>query len=155
MKYRFLCAPHRQQISQNPSKAIQAFYSSFETAQSLCDIKQYQDALPYAGNAFEIAEIILTTQAAEPRQACEFFSCSAILFANSCSELGYDAQCLEIFWMTIHRLEKEISHGQKRQSWLHRHLGFFYESIQLADFTWKEADLASIFRFYEPACTTH
>lgn len=145
MKNRFLCAPHRLKISTDANKAIYAFNNSYETAQTLGDLNQNKDAISFAGCAFETAEIILTTKAMTPQKSCEVFTRSAVLFANICSKAGYTDQALEIYWMSIHRLEKELSLTQKSQPWLQQHLEFFYQSIQLADFSLGEADLSPLF----------
>lgn len=141
MKYRFLCGPHRQRLSHDANKALYAFQNSFETAQTLTDLEQYKDAIPFIGSAFEIAEIILTSKPTKAQRCCEMFSGAAVLFAKTLMEMGHEEQAHEVYLMTIDRLERELSLGYSNQAWLNNHLAFFYQSSQMSDFGGGEKEL--------------
>lgn len=116
MKLRFLCGPHRLEISNHPKKAICCWHNSTDTAQNLCDQNRYKEALPFLGSAFETAEIIMTTRATDIQKAGELFTTSAVQFAGACARLDYTSQCLEIYRMVINRLERELTLGSRYQT---------------------------------------
>ena len=135
MKSRFLCGPHRLELSRRPERAIVCWQNSTDTAQHLCDQKRYKEALPYLGSAFESAEIIMTIKAVESIEAYEAFATSAVLLAGNFARLDYTTESMNIYWMVIHRLERELTINGTNKNWVLQYLEFFYGSVQNPDFT--------------------
>ena len=145
MKLRFLCAPHRIEISNRPTMAINCWQNSFDTGQMLCDQQLLQEALPYLGCAFETAEIVLTTGACEAKQACQLFTQSAVLLAKTCAELGFTDDSMQIYQMAINRLEAEHCLATEHPSWRKLHLSYFYARAQCSDFSATQQDPEPLF----------
>ncbi len=155
MKYRFLCGPYRIRISQDSDAALHAFDTSFEAAQTLYEAEQLRDAIPFAGGAFEIAEVILSTKAAKAQLSCEMFSQASVLFAQVCAASGCEEQAHEIYRMAMNRLERELALSFGKQPWLVQQLEFFYQGSQTSDTRGREQGSLSLFsdrsNFYSPS----
>tara|TARA_R110002072_G_scaffold63764_1_gene158303 strand:- start:258 stop:710 length:453 start_codon:yes stop_codon:yes gene_type:complete len=107
MKLQFLCPTHHQQLSTNPSYAISCWQNGVDTAKSLIDVAQWEDALIHIGCAFESAEIIMTSGAIPRHQACDIFASSAVKLADLFIKVGKRQQAQLVYSLTIARLKQE------------------------------------------------
>jgi hypothetical protein len=107
MKLQFLCPTHRQQLSTNPSYAISCWQSGIDTAKSLIDAAQCDDALIHIVCAFESAEIIMTSGAIPRHQACDIFASSAVKLADLFIKVGKRQPAQLVYSLTIARLKQE------------------------------------------------
>ena len=57
---RYLCKDHRQEFSRNPKRAAQSWQEVIMRARTLFHLQHWDQASVIYGNAFEIAEILLT-----------------------------------------------------------------------------------------------
>jgi len=143
MKLRFLCGPHRVELTRKPEKAINCWQDGFDTGQFLCDQKMWQEALPHLGCAFETSEIMLTTKVVEPECAYELFTYSASLLIDAFERLGYVDQCQEIYWMAVKRLTRESSCHPEAQTCIAQYLEHLYRHIQHSDSTGHQPDFGA------------
>ena len=129
MKMRFLCCAHRAELSKKPSQAINIWQDGFDTGKTLFEQKQWHDALPQLGCAFETAEIILTSRAIEACHASEIFTHSSILLARVFAELGHIEQSFEVLMLAIERIEQELSYQPDTNAWLITNLQAIYVAL--------------------------
>ncbi len=57
---RYLCKDHRKEFSRNPKQAAQSWQEIIMRARTLFHLEHWEQAVVIYGNAFEIAEILLT-----------------------------------------------------------------------------------------------
>ncbi|MBV1869760.1 MAG: hypothetical protein KUG76_02535 [Gammaproteobacteria bacterium] len=126
---RFLCCAHRDELSKNPNQAINVWQDGFDTGKIFFEQKQWHDALPQLGCAFETAEIIFTSRAVEARDASDIFAHSSILLARVFAELGYINQSLEVLLLAIERIELELIHQPDTKVWLNISLQTIYDAL--------------------------
>lgn len=129
MKMRFLCCAHREELSKKPSQAINIWQDGFDTGKIFFEQKQWNDALPQLGCAFETAEIIFTSRAVEARHASDIFAHSSILLARVFAELGYIDQSFEVLLLAIERIEQELTYQPDTKVWLNISLQTIYDAL--------------------------
>jgi hypothetical protein len=135
IKMRFLCSAHRAELSRKPSQAINIWQDGFDTGQAFFEQKQWRDALPQLGCAFETAEIILTSRAVETCHASEIFAHSSILLARVFAELGHIDQSFEVLLLAIERIEQELTYQPQTKAWLNTSLQTIYDALDSSRFT--------------------
>lgn len=118
MKLRFLCAPHRQEMYRNHALAIYCWQDGFDNGLSLFELMRWREALPFLGQAFEAAEIILTTSAMEGDSACEIFTASSLALASTLANLGQMDECINICHLSQERLGQVSKSDPKLTFWL-------------------------------------
>lgn len=116
MPSHFLCPSHRQWLVQNASAANHYLADTQDTAQFYREQGQWQQALPYLGCAYEIAEIILTTQAINNAAAVISFTSSAILLADTFHKAELSPQGSVIFEQARQRLQLELTVSGQHQT---------------------------------------
>jgi len=132
---RFLCCAHREELSKKPSQAINIWQDGFDTGKIFFEQKQWYDALPQLGCAFETAEIILTSRAVEACHASEIFTHSSILLARVFAELGHIDQSFEVLLLAIERIEQELSYQPHTKASLNTSLQTIYDALDSPHFT--------------------
>ena len=155
MKLRFLCANHKVELANKPRQAINFWQNGFDTGQFFYDQQLWRDALPHIGCAFETSEIIMTSNAADTKSACELFICSANLLADTFVTLGYLDQSLEVFLSTINRLERELRNHAEEKSWINQQLSILYQQVQLNQGNDSHSCLAIEPEIQRPSEATH
>lgn len=108
MKLRFLCAGHREWLSNSPSQAVDCWSNSLETGQVFCDQCRWREALPYVGSAYESSEIILSTAFVDRYNAAYFFTSSAILLMDVLTKLGQHDESRQVCQWAMQRLKREL-----------------------------------------------
>lgn len=111
MKLRFLCANHREWLHSQPEQAMHSCSNSFETGWHLCQVENWQDALPQMGCAFETAEILLTTRAISAARAVDWFVRTLQGLTQTLEKLEFTEQCLSVYQAAIDRLRSEVARG--------------------------------------------
>lgn len=109
MRHTFLCPNHRLWLYSHPDSAIHKLTDAQDTALYYRERGLHQQALVYLGNAFEIAEIILTTGTKLTTHSVIAFTSCTILLADSYCKLGQNSHSLEIFQMAQKRLQGQYS----------------------------------------------
>ena len=107
MKYQFLCATHRVQLSNHPDQALRCWRNSYEAGQSLLELGYDYEALPHLGCAFEVAEIILSKQILDTIDAIALLTVSTAALAKSLNKRGYRKQKDAVLQLTHRRLMQE------------------------------------------------
>lgn len=107
MSNHFLCPNHRQWLSQNPGAAISNLATTQETATYYRERGMFEQALMFAGNAFETAEIILTAKIENTETAILALTSSAILLAENYRRLNKKTQSKQVLLLTQQRLQAE------------------------------------------------
>ena len=125
MTVKFLCDAHREMLNDDPGKAINAWQDSFDRGRALYDEKQWRQALPFLGSAYEAACIIMASRTIERDNAYELLTTSVVLVANAFAMLGYEAESRKIYSLTIYRLEQEQCNAGKSVCVLINILGTF------------------------------
>jgi hypothetical protein len=109
MKLSFLCDAHRQELSNNVTKAIRFWQESFDTAQFFNEQRLWVDAIPHAGSAFETAEIFVTDKEIDYTVAYEWFYASTLLLADAFNSLGYTDDAYEVMGLAVDRFYRELT----------------------------------------------
>lgn len=109
MKLSFLCDAHRRELNANVTKAIRFWQEGFDTAQFFNDQGLWIEAIPQAGCAFEIAEILVTNKEIDAAVAYEWFYASTQLLANSFNSLGYKEKAYEVMGLAVERFDRELA----------------------------------------------
>ena len=109
MKLSFLCDAHRQELNANVTKAIRFWQEGFDTAQFFNDQGLWIEAIPHAGCAFEIAEILVTNKEIDAAVAYEWFYASTQLLANAFNSLGYKEEAYEVMGLAVERFDRELA----------------------------------------------
>ena len=109
MKLSFLCDAHRQELNANVTKAIRFWQEGFDTAQFFNDQGLWIEAIPHAGCAFEIAEILVTNKDIDAAVAYEWFYASSHLLANAFNNLGYKVEAYQVMGLAVERFDRELA----------------------------------------------
>lgn len=133
MKMHFLCALHRAELSGKSNLAINCWQNGFDAGQLLYEQGMWHEAAPHLGCAFETAEIILSTRAVDRLNACELFTCSALLLADAFIKINLIRHAHAICTLTIKRLERELNHITNTQHAIKNNLSQVYERIHQID----------------------
>jgi hypothetical protein len=133
MKMQFLCALHRAELSSKSNLAINCWQNGFDAGQLLFEQGMWHEAAPHLGCAFETAEIILSTRAVDSLNACELFTYSALLLADTFTKIHLIRHAHAICTLTITRLERELNHNTNTQQAIKNNLSQVYERIHQID----------------------
>jgi hypothetical protein len=109
MKFKFLCANHREWLRGRPDQALHWCANAYDTGRSLSEGEQWDEALVHMGCAFETAEIILTTRAMEPITGLEWFMQTLVGLAQALEKSGHADAVTEIRQAAIFRLRNEAT----------------------------------------------
>ena len=109
MKLSFLCDAHRQELTINVTKAIRFWQEGFDTAQFFNEQGLWMEAIPHAGCAFEVAEIIITNKEIDCAMAYEWFYASTLLLTDAFTSLSYTEEAYEVKALAIDRFDWELS----------------------------------------------
>ena len=115
MKFSFLCEAHRQELNTNITKAIRFWQEGFDTGQFFNEQGLWIEAIPHAGCAFEIAEILVTNKDIDAAVAYEWFYASTQLLANAFNNLGYKEEAYEVMGLAVERFDRELALSQVSQ----------------------------------------
>ena len=115
MKFSFLCDAHRQELNTNITKAIRFWQEGFDTGQFFNEQGLWIEAIPHAGCAFEIAEILVTNKEIDVAVAYEWFYASTLLLANAFNNLGYKDEAYEVMGLAVERFDRELALSQGNQ----------------------------------------
>ena len=116
MKFSFLCDAHRQELNTNITKAIRFWQEGFDTGQFFNEQGLWIEAIPHAGCAFEIAEILVTNKQIDVAVAYEWFYASTHLLANAFNSLGYKEEACEVMALAVERFDRELALPQVDQT---------------------------------------
>lgn len=115
MKFSFLCDAHRQELNTNITKAIRFWQEGFDTGQFFNEQGLWIEAIPHAGCAFEIAEILVTNKDIDAAVAYEWFYASTLLLANAFNNLGYTEEAYGVMGLAVERFDRELALSQVNQ----------------------------------------
>ena len=115
MKFSFLCDAHRQELNTNITKAIRFWQEGFDTGQFFNEQGLWIEAIPHAGCAFEIAEILVTNKEIDVAVAYEWFYASTLLLANAFNNLVYKDEAYEVMGLAVERFDRELALSQVNQ----------------------------------------
>ena len=115
MKFSFFCDARRQELNTNITKAIRFWQEGFDTAQFFNEQGLRIEAIPHAGCAFEIAEILVTNKDIDAAVAYEWFYASTQLLANAFNNLGYTEVAYEVMGLALERFDRELALSQVNQ----------------------------------------
>ena len=116
MKFSFLCDAHRQELNTNITKAIRFWQEGFDTGQFINEQGLWIEAIPHAGCAFEIAEILVTNKEIDVAVPYEWFYASTLLLANAFNNLGYKDEAYEVMGLAVERFDRELALLQVNQT---------------------------------------
>ena len=109
MKFSFFCDAHRQELNKNITKDIRFWQEGFDTGQFFNEQGLSIEAIPHAGCAFEIAEILVTNKEIDVAEAYEWFYASTHLLADAFNSLGYNGEAYEVMALEVERFDRELS----------------------------------------------
>lgn len=115
MKFSFLCDAHRQELTSNITKAIRFWQEGFDTGQFFNEQRLWIEAIPHAGCAFEIAEILVTNKEIEVAVAYEWFYASTQLLSDAFNSLGYKEEAYEVMALAVERFDRELAMSHSDQ----------------------------------------
>lgn len=108
MNHRYLCANHRHWLTADTFRAEQAWLDWMERGASLCEERNYKEAIPYLGCAFELADFLLGAQWPGYSIAATRFSDCARQLMEAYRQRGEDGQCNYILVGASSRLAREL-----------------------------------------------
>ncbi len=109
MKFSFICDLHRSQLQNNAAQAIRFWQDGFDTAQFFNGQCMWSDAIPHAGCAFEIAEILICKRKIEMAVAYEWFFASTKLLTEGFLALDYLKEAAKVLDLAISRFDRELT----------------------------------------------
>lgn len=115
MNLRYLCANHRQWLTADTARAELAWLDWMERGVSLCEEKNYAEAIPFLGCAFELSDYLLG-------EHWPGYSVAAMRFGDCARQLmeayrarGEGNQCNYILVGASSRLARELGNRQHYQ----------------------------------------
>jgi hypothetical protein len=117
MKLKFLCDGHRTFLTNNPEHALETCLSCSDQGTKLLREHRYVDAVPYFGNAFEAAAIVLESGSLHVGAALDWFLASASGLTEALALLEKRAEAKEVCLTTRDQLRRELprAHGRRIQ----------------------------------------
>lgn len=109
MHTHFLCPNHRQWLTNHPDAALSNLTKTQDTATYYRERGLFEQALPFDGNAYETAEIVLTTRAEDVATATIALTSCAILLADTYRKLGQGCAAKHVMITTQNRLQAEYT----------------------------------------------
>lgn len=109
MNLRFLCANHRQWLTADPHRAERAWLNWMERGASLLEERNYGEAIPFLGCAFELADYLLGEQWPGYPVAAMRFSDSARQLMDAYRQRGESNLCNYILVGASSRLARELA----------------------------------------------
>ncbi|WP_143735537.1 hypothetical protein [Microbulbifer mangrovi] len=108
MNLKFLCANHRQWLMSDSRRAEQAWLEWTEQGGLLCEEKQYQQAVPFLGCAYELADFLLSERAPGYAVAATRFVDSAHKLMEAYRQYGATGHANYILVGASSRLAREL-----------------------------------------------
>ena len=130
MKLQFLCVNHRKQLSTNPHQAMYCWQQGYETGKALYDDRQWQEAVPHLGCAFETAEILIGKGVIDELSACNIFKATTVLLGAGLLKMGKPESSLEIYRLATRRLERQFGTTKAHRKEISRHLNQLHQYAQ-------------------------
>ena len=109
MKLSFLCDMHRNQLESKTAQAIRFWQDGYDTAQFFNEQRQWAEAVPHAGCAFEIAEILISNREIDTAVAYEWFFAVTKLLVDALEGLGFNFEATQVLGMAISRFDRELT----------------------------------------------
>ena len=109
MKLSYLCPNHRNWLFSNCQRAEYYWHTWMDTADYFCQTGQIEQAIPYLGCAFELAEHSLTHRAPDHSLAIHRFTYNSLLLAMAYQYEGDVDSQNTIVKQALERLEKELA----------------------------------------------
>lgn len=107
MERGFLCSQHRNQMTQDPQRALFTWNRLQGLASRHMDGGEWENAVTTYGLAFETAEILLSTGACKQHDVDRYLR-SALDFIYTLRKSAYTADFEALFDKIKHRLENEV-----------------------------------------------
>ncbi len=102
----FLCANHREYITNDPHRAQVSWNKTLYTARKLVNETRWDEAVIYYGNALEISDIMMSQELTSASQERYLRTAVELMHALRNSHHQYNA--LAFFQMILDRLEQDI-----------------------------------------------
>lgn len=133
----FLCVNHKQELASQPTKALRAWAKSYEDGQSFVASDSKLDALAPLGCAFEIAELLLSIQAADFYDRIFMLTASTATYAKTLKQLQLFDQSENVVALAVDRLHKELLVSPEYAAFIQNQivtLRYFVADPQVTDF---------------------
>lgn len=137
MKSSFLCANHKQELANQPEKALRFWAKSYEDGQSFVASDLKLDALAHLGCAFEIAELLLSIQAADFYERIFMLTASTATYAKTLKQLDYYVESEKTVDLAVDRLHRELLASPEHAAFIQNQivtLRYFVADPRVTDF---------------------
>ena len=94
MQNNTICAKHREQLINEPERAIHCWQNAFDSGSAHLLKEDLEKALPLLSFAFECAEILMTAEILSAELADEIFFQSALSLARGYELIGWQTEAL-------------------------------------------------------------
>lgn len=108
MTVRFIDPADRLALTIRPQRAIHCWQDDFDSGQRLYKRGMWAEALPHAGRAFEISELLLLNNSVESSNGREIFTASAALLIDTLGKLGELQMIQHIHWQALQWLKHDL-----------------------------------------------
>ena len=131
MTTRFIGPADRLTLAKKPQRAIHCWQDEFNSGQSFFKQAMWTMALPHAGRAFEIAEILLGSDTVESANGRELFTASASLLIDTLGKLGEPQLIQSVHWRALQGLTQDLHLQPKAGVEVAKHLERLYQLVSL------------------------
>ena len=108
MTLHFLCAKHRQQLTQNPESAQDHWQEWMDKGSRLYEERQYHHAIKFIGCAYELADHFLEQEWPDAQTAVSRFTYSSICLARACEQVDERSLRQQVLAQTEARLSDGV-----------------------------------------------
>jgi len=130
MKLKFLCAGHREWLTDSPGYAVDCWSNGQETAEILCEESKWEEALHYAGCAYEASEIILSSVYMDRHNAVRFFMSSTYLLTKILVKLNYLEEGEWVYRSAMQRLKRELHTDNNERAYINHQLASLERKLE-------------------------
>lgn len=138
MNLRYLCANHRQWLIADPARAEQYWLEWLETGNHYYEQGGFQEAIPYFGCAFELAESLLSSAWPGINEAASRFTLSSVCLAQAYEWSGKMDIRNYLLTQASCRLAKELSVAEQ-----YTHISHCMQSLYWAELNPQLEDLCA------------
>lgn len=110
MRREFLCSHHRQQLTEDPTAALNLWIKAMESGQRLYDSERYDDAVSMLGGAYEAAEILFQQHHISSTISVNHLTAACILLAKALNQDHQTNLCRVMLQSARNQIHRHMCH---------------------------------------------